>query len=64
MNPHSPNWLAVLAIFVVCGLLVWRTIRIKTTTREGLVLKSLALWLLLFFGGVMLWNTLASVAYP
>jgi hypothetical protein len=64
MYAQSPNWLAVLAIFLVFGLLVWRTMRVKTTTRERLVLRSLALWLLLFFGGVLLWNTLVSVAYP
>jgi ABC-type nickel/cobalt efflux system permease component RcnA len=43
---------------VVWAALLWRTLRTRTTTRTGAVVRSVVMFLLIAFGAVMLWNTL------
>jgi hypothetical protein len=55
MNSYSIDWV-VLATVAAWAALLWWTLRIKASTKGGVVLKLLIAFLLICFGAVMLWN--------
>ena len=64
MNRQPINWVALVATIAVWVALFWRTLRTATSTRTGLVLKSLGVCLLVAFGLMMLWNSFITYRRP